>query len=646
MIPQETVQQIIQSADVVDVVGDFVSLKKRGANMIACCPFHNEKTPSFYVSPAKGIYKCFGCGQGGDAVRFIMELEGLSYPEALKWLAKKYGIEIIEKERTDEDLRAENERESLFIVSEFAEKYFHTNLIEDSEGKSIGLSYFKERGYTQATVDKFQLGYALEKWDALTQTALASGYTLPILEKSGLSIVREEKDPIDRFRGRVVFPIHNVAGKAIAFGARILKVDKKAPKYLNSPETDIYHKSHIVYGIYHSKTAIRNTDNCYLVEGYTDVVSLHQAGVENVVASSGTSLTKEQIQLIRRFTTNITVLYDGDAAGINASLRGTDLILEEGMNVRVVIFPDGEDPDSYVKEVGTDAFQAYIDKNQKDFIRFKVELALKDAGDDPVKRAGLITDIVSTIAKIQDSIKRSVFYRETAKLLEIDEEILVNEGTKLFRKEAVQKQKQQDRTNFQNNNTVQGDPTFPKATPTTEVSEKSIYYQEEQLVRDLVCHGHEVLEEDEENGEPYLLADYYLEEIGTSQLSTPVFGKILSIYKEAYLTGTPPLPSLFTSHVDVEVQKFAVNWLSPRYSLSDQWEKFEIFVPTYVEKIDQIAFKNVLRIKKEHYEKQYEALATELGEAEEMADQDIILDQMMKIKKLITKLADLLGSVF
>ncbi|MCL4166739.1 UNVERIFIED_CONTAM: hypothetical protein GTU68_011319, partial [Idotea baltica] len=314
MIPQDTIQQIVQAADVVDVVGDFVSLKKRGANMIACCPFHNEKTPSFSVSVSKQIYKCFGCGKGGDAVRFLMDLEGLSYPEALKWLAKKYGIEIQEKEYTDEELLAQNERESLFIVTEFAQKYYAETLQTD-EGKSIGYSYFKERGYNDAIIEKFGLGYSLDGWDKFTKHALKKGFALPILEKAGLTIIKEGKDPIDRFRGRVIFPINNVAGKPIAFGARILKPNPKSPKYLNSPETDIYHKSRIVYGIYTAKNAIRQEDNCYLVEGYTDVVSLNQAGVENVVASSGTSLTKEQIQLIRRFSKNITVLYDGDAAG-------------------------------------------------------------------------------------------------------------------------------------------------------------------------------------------------------------------------------------------------------------------------------------------------------------------------------------------
>jgi len=431
MIPQETIHQIIQAANVVDVVGDFVSLKKRGANMIACCPFHNEKTPSFSVSSTKQIYKCFGCGKGGDSVRFLMDLEGLSYPEALKWLAKKYGIEIQEKEYTDEELLAQNERDSLFIVTEFAQKYY-AELLKSDEGKSIGHSYFKERGYTEATIEKFGLGYSLDAWDSFTKEALKKGFTIPILEKAGLSIIKEGKDPIDRFRGRVIFPINNVAGKTIAFGARILKVNPKSPKYLNSPETDIYHKSRIVYGIFDAKTAIRQEDNCYLVEGYTDVVSLNQAGVENVVASSGTSLTKEQIQLIRRFSNNITVLYDGDAAGINASLRGTDLILEENMNVKVVVFPDGEDPDSYVQKVGSEAFKIYIKENQKDFVRFKAEVSLEKVGNDPIAKAGLITDLVETIIKIPDAIKRAVFYKEVANLLEIDEEVLINEGNKFI----------------------------------------------------------------------------------------------------------------------------------------------------------------------------------------------------------------------
>lgn len=648
MIPQETVQQILDAADVVDVVGSFVSLKKRGANMIACCPFHNEKTPSFSVSPSKGIYKCFGCGQGGDAVRFVMELEGFSYPEALKWLAKRYGIEIVEKEYTDEELLSQNERESLFIVSEYAQKHFHETLLNNEEGQSIGQSYFKERGYNQAIIEKFQLGYALDSWSAFTEKSLKGGFTLPILEKAGLTIIREEKDPIDRFRGRVIFPIHNVAGKPIAFGARILKVDPKSPKYLNSPETDIYHKSRIVYGIHHAKSAIRDLDNCYLVEGYTDVVSLHQAGIENVVASSGTSLTKEQIQLIRRFTTNITVLYDGDAAGINASLRGTDIILEEGLNVRVVTFPDGEDPDSYVKKVGSDAFIAYIDQNQKDFVRFKTELSLKEVGNDPVQKANLIGDIVGTISKIPDPIKRAVFFQETAGLLNIDEQILITESSKILRKKASDDKKNRQRedgggfANRSQERELLVD--VPVEIPALD-AKKAIFYQEQQFIKDLVCFGSVVIDKDFDSGEEVTLADYVLEEIGDSNFDSPVFAKILNIYKDQYDKGITPTPQFFTSHLDKEIQELAVNWLSPRHELSDQWAKFEIFVPNYKEELDQLSYKNVLRIKKDRYEAKNRELQDKLGTGLSDEQEDEIMEQIIKVNTLISKLSDLLGSV-
>lgn len=377
MIPQDTVNQILQAADIGEVVGEFVTLKRRGANLIACCPFHNEKTPSFSVSPAKGIYKCFGCGKGGDSVRFVMDLEGLSYPDALKWLAKKYNIEIKEKEFTDSELAAQNERESLFIVSEFANNFFRDYLLNSSEGQSVGASYFIERGFSKPVMERFHLGFAPDGRDLFYKTATQAGFSQEVLEKAGLVSKKDDNTYLDRFRGRVVFPIHNVAGKTIAFGARILKTDAKAPKYINSPETEIYHKSKIVYGIYQAKNAIRQKENCFLVEGYTDVISLHQAGIENVVASSGTSLTVEQIRLIGRFTDNITVLYDGDSAGIKASLRGIDLILEEGLNVKAVVFPEGDDPDSYIRKVGGEAFTRYVEQNQKTLSVLKRKSLLK-----------------------------------------------------------------------------------------------------------------------------------------------------------------------------------------------------------------------------------------------------------------------------
>ena len=373
-ISKETIQLIQDRADVLEVVSDFVSLKKRGANWMACCPFHNEKTPSFSVSPSKGIYKCFGCGRGGDAVSFVMEIENASYPEALRYLAKKYGIDIQEDEKlTDEELAQQTERESILILLDFAAKYFQEMLSQNDEGKALGMSYFKERGFLPKTLETFGLGYSLSAWDGFTKVALQKGFTKEILEKAGLTIIKDTTKIFDRFRERVMFPIHNVSGKTIAFGARLLKKDKKQAKYLNSPETPVYHKSKVLYGIYQAKKSIREHEECYLVEGYTDVISLHQGDIQNAVASSGTALTIEQIRLIKRFTNNITVLYDGDSAGIKASLRGVDLILEEDLNARIVALPDGEDPDSYLKALGPSAFQKYLDEHKEDFITFKTK---------------------------------------------------------------------------------------------------------------------------------------------------------------------------------------------------------------------------------------------------------------------------------
>src|SRR5688572_16443635 len=423
----------MDTARIDEVVGDFVSLKRRGTSMIGLCPFYNEKTPSFNVSPARGIFKCFGCGKGGNAVNFIMEHEHYSYPEALRYLARKYNISVEEDEKAPGFDLEQLQRESLLVVTEFARKYYMQQLHETDEGKSVGLSYFHEREFTETMIEKFQLGYSPDQWRGLTDAALEAGYLLENLQKAGLTIVNEDKK-FDRFRGRVMFPVHNITGKVIAFGARILKTDPKSPKYLNSPESDIYHKSKILYGIFFAKKSIIAKDECFLVEGYTDVIALHQVGIENVVASSGTSLTVEQIRLIGRYTKNITILYDGDPAGIKASLRGIDLILEEGLNVRVVLFPDGDDPDSFSRKHNSYEVAAYINEHAQDFIRFKTGLLLKDVANDPVRKAGLIREIVETIAKIPDPIIRSTYTRECSVQMEISEQILIAELNKLVRK--------------------------------------------------------------------------------------------------------------------------------------------------------------------------------------------------------------------
>ena len=437
MIARDTIQTIIETARVEEVVGDFVTLRKRGVNMIGLCPFHNEKTPSFTVSPVKGIYKCFGCGKAGNSVNFVMEHEHYTYPEALRFLAKKYSIEIEEEEQTPEQLQEINEKESLYAVTAFAQKFFTEQLFQSEEGKAIGLTYFKNRDFREHIMEQFQLGYSPDAWEAFTHKAIENGYSPEFLVKSGLTIDKDGKR-FDRFSARVIFPIHNLSGRVIGFGGRILKSEEKKAKYINSPESDIYNKSQVLYGIYFAKNAIIKKDNCYLVEGYTDVISLFQAGFENVVASSGTSLTTDQIRLIKRYTPNITILYDGDEAGLKASFRGIDMILEQGMNVKIVMFPDGEDPDSFVRNHRSIEVEEFLNKSANDFIRFKTNILLKDAQDDPIKKAGLIKEIVQSISLIPDAIIRSVYVKECSATMDMAEQTLMNELNKLLRKKFRQ----------------------------------------------------------------------------------------------------------------------------------------------------------------------------------------------------------------
>ena len=453
MISRSTIDRVFESARVEEVIGEFVQLKKAGSNFKGLSPFTDEKSPSFMVSPVKQIWKDFSTGKGGNAVSFLMEHEHYSYPEALKWLAKKYNIEIEETEQTDEQKEQMNERESMFLVSNFAKDYFHDLMLNSNKGKAIGLSYFKERGFRDETIKKFELGYCIDEWDNFTKSALAKGYDIKYLASTGLTIVKENKQ-FDRFKGRVLFPIHSMSGRILGFGGRILTADKKAAKYLNSPESDIYHKSKILYGIYQAKKEIAKQDNCFLVEGYTDVISFHQSGIENVVASSGTALTSDQIRLINRLTKNITVLFDGDAAGIRASIRGIDLILEQGMNVKVVQFPDGEDPDSFAKSHSDSDLKEYLENSAQDFINFKVSLLLKDSDNDPIKKASVIRDIVTSISKIPDGIQREVYVQECSRIMDISERVLFSELAQLLKKESFQKTK----TNSNSNNV---DPNQP-----------------------------------------------------------------------------------------------------------------------------------------------------------------------------------------
>ncbi|MEY4084418.1 MAG: hypothetical protein RL074_205 [Bacteroidota bacterium] len=447
MISKATIDTVYETARVEEVIGDFVQLKRAGSNFKGLSPFSDERSPSFMVSPVKQIWKDFSSGKGGNAVAFLMEHEHFTYPEAIRYLAKKYNIEIEETEQTDEEKANTDIKESMYLVSEFAKTYFHNTLLHSEEGKAIGLSYFKERGFTNETITKFGLGYSPETWDAFTKEALGKGYKLEFLESTGLTIPKDDR-PFDRFKGRVMFPIQSMSGRILGFGGRILTNDKKAAKYLNSPESEIYHKSKVLYGIFQAKQSIAKLNNCYLVEGYTDVIQFNQAGIENVVASSGTALTPDQIRLINRLTKNITVLFDGDAAGLRASIRGIDLILEEGMNVKVCAFPDGEDPDSFAKKTSYDDLVAYLENNAKDFIQFKASLLMKDAQNDPIKKADLIRDMVQSISKIPDRIQREIYIQECSRIMDISEQVLVSTLAQLVQKDIAEvgkKQKQEQK---------------------------------------------------------------------------------------------------------------------------------------------------------------------------------------------------------
>lgn len=597
MIDQATVDKIIDSANILEVVSDFVTLRKRGVNYVGLCPFHDEKTPSFSVSPSKGICKCFSCGKGGSAVHFIMEHEQLSYYEALKYLAKKYNIEIEERELSDEEKQIKSDRESMLIVNSFAQEYFSNILFQHSEGRSVGLAYFHERGFRDDIIHKFALGYSLEQRDALAIEAKKRGYKEEYLLKTGLCLEGQNGYISDRFRGRVIFPVFSLSGKVLAFGGRVLKKSDKLAKYVNSPESEVYHKSNVLYGIYQAKQSIVKNDNCFLVEGYTDVLSMHQAGVENVVASSGTSLTPGQIRLIHRFTNNITVIYDGDAAGIKASLRGIDLILKEGMNIKVVLLPDGDDPDSFAKKQSASSFTEYIKNHEVDFIRFKTNLLLDSAGNDPIKRAELISDIVQSIAIIPDTIVRSVYTKECSRLMEISEEVLLREINKIklnqlqnrtlpnkktLSETSADKQNSQTES-AQNDDT--GTSTETESIPQGILQEKRAPSPldpfEKTLVRYMIRYGfHDLFSEiNEETGEtetwkviPYILADLQNDEI---EFQHPLYKKIIAEINHIFEQEGEHLTRYFLAHPDEEISRLAVDLVSEKYQLSKIHTKFQ-----------------------------------------------------------------------
>lgn len=564
MIDQATIDRILDAAQIVDVVSEFVTLRKRGVNFVGLCPFHDDKTPSFYVSPAKGLCKCFACGKGGNAVHFIMEHEQLSYPDALKFLAKKYGIEIKERELTDEEKLVQSERESLFVVNQFARDYFQQILHHHVDGRSIGMAYFRSRGFRDDIIDKFQLGYCTDQKDAMAQEAMKKGYKREYLLKTGLCYEKEDGSLRDRFWGRVVFPIHTLSGKVVAFGGRVLASATKGVKvkYVNSPESDIYHKSNELYGIYFAKQAIVKQDRCFLVEGYTDVISMHQAGVENVVASSGTALTIGQIRMIHRFTNNMTVLYDGDAAGIKASIRGIDMLLEQGMNIKVCLLPDGEDPDSFARKHNASEFQDFISKHETDFIHFKTNLLMEDAGKDPIKRAELISNLVQSISVIPEAIVRDVYIKECAQLLQVEDKLLVNEVAK--RREGQTGTHQAPPTPTE---------TYDSFIPQEGKEGKEFYRYERLILQMVVRYGEKVMcniTDEEGNERPITVTEFVVSELKADDLAfhNPQHRQMLAEASAHLQDNGFQAERYFLAHPDPAISKLSVELISNRYQLS------------------------------------------------------------------------------
>lgn len=645
MISRNTIDKVFETARVEEVIGDFVNLKKAGSNFKGLSPFSDEKSPSFMVSPVKQIWKDFSSGKGGNAISFIMEHEHYSYPEAIRYLAKRYNIEIEETEQSDEQKEQASERESLYLVSEYARDYFHDILLNNPKGKAIGLSYFKERGFTDETIKKFELGYGLDDWTAFTDAATKKGYDLKYLEKTGLTIVNETRK-FDRFKSRVLFPIHSMSGRVLGFGGRILTNEKKAAKYLNSPESDIYHKSKVLYGIYHAKQSIAKEDNCFLVEGYTDVISFSQNGIGNVVASSGTALTPDQIRLVRRLTPNITILFDGDAAGIRASLRGIDLILEQGMNVRVLMFPDGDDPDSFSKRVSTDELKEYLANNSQDFINFKVSLLMEDAKNDPVKKAGLIRDIVISISKIPDRIQKEVYIQECARIMQISENVLFSELAQIFKKDQRDASKRSPQQ-------MQADaPVLEKTQAAEEVNELLKY--EREVIKVLLLHGNmkvdftEIIEEDNiKKKEIYnssVAREIYLnlqdDEVEfTNDLFQVVYFDIINQLNQDKEINI----DAFVNHENVDVARLVTDILmdAEEYGLSN-WKRREIHVKHNTEEIVSKATTDVIfNLRRILIKEKIEELKTEISKGENIS----ILDDVVDYTELKTRISQQLNRV-
>ena len=617
MIKRDTIDKIFDTARIEEVVGDFVVLKKRGANLLGLCPFHNEKTPSFIVSPAKGIYKCFGCGKAGSSVHFIMEHEHCSYPEALKYLATKYNIPIEETERTPEEIIRDDIKDRLHNINVFAQKYFSDILFENKAGRDIGLSYFKERGFLEETIKLFQLGYSLDEYDAFIKFAKKNGYKEDIIEKAGLMSVHENGNSYDRFRGRVMFPIHNLSGRVLGFGGRIMSAEKSRAKYVNSPETEIYHKSDTLYGIFFAKSAIVSNDLCYLVEGYTDVISMYQAGFKNVVASSGTSLTIEQIRLIKRFTHNVTIIYDGDSAGIKASLRGIDMVLEEGLNVRIIPLPEPEDPDSFVRNNQACDVSDYFKNNAQDFIRFKAELLLKDSNNDPIKKAEVIKDVVSSIALIPDGISRSVYVKECASLLEIKEQTLLVEINKIIRKKNFGRGGTSDTVDTQDHDEPQDkQPTFNNDL----IDDDYIFHLERSLIEKLVLYGNHEADYYGEGSEPISTVKFIVDEIKYDNLvlSNELYRKVFDVFSEELEKGNVPDEKFFINHQDEIISTTAIGIIASQRSVSENWKEYKVYIRKESDDIPNTVSRTLYSLKTAYIKKMRAELQEKMKTAEDV----------------------------
>ncbi len=645
MIDQETIQRIMDASRIEEVIGDFVSLKKRGANHIGCCPFHNEKTPSFYVSPSKGIYKCFGCGEAGDVVKFLMKHEHYTYPEALQWLARKYNIEVQEEELTEEQRQRQTERDGLFHVSEFAQKYFADLLYNDEMGRAVGLSYFHHRGLSDDIIRRFGLGYCLDEWSAFTDHALKSGYSETVLEKTGLTIFKEDTGKrYDRFRGRVMFPIYSISGRVLGFSGRVLSSEKQAAKYVNSPDSDIYNKSRILYGLFQARTAIAKAGKCYLVEGNVDVISMHQSGVENTVASCGTSLTTEQIRLIKRYTPNVTVLYDGDSAGIKAALRAVDLLFAEGMHVRLVLFPDGEDPDSYAQKYGSSALQDYLANHEDNFIMFKTRVLLDGVKNDPIRRAELISETARSIALVSDILERAEYVRQCSALLHVSEEVLtsaVSKAALTARQKAYEESQREQRQAGQPAADAPAEAAAPavavqpEAAPAPDAGSSVVALPEAErhLVKLLLDFGNSKVPQTvkDENGQQtaveYTVGEIIVSELRNDNLSMThplcqrIFEQCALMLDMTHQIDT----TRFMNSGDEQLRVFAITLMMDTYSLSDTWRKKGVYVPKLEDNLLQDLTESIYTFKSGRLAQMTAELREQLRTAGEDEQRELLL---------------------